>query len=191
MITSHKIQKTYRYGDPGSPVAVLTLASDYEKFDVHGYAIIGSCFTENLGVQLVITSVLKSTAIRYLIMCGRESAHGAGEAFFYLHEYGVARLGTYRKVIGCKSLLPYIDDIPDWAIDEYRDNVILVDMRGVEDIAAIQAKIDECIAEHNKSPATRVPMDTGMPEIDEFTWRKYACIVEAEMKNKLTGKVIK
>jgi tetrahydromethanopterin S-methyltransferase subunit A len=189
MITSYQIQKTYRYGDPESPVAVLTLASDYEKFDLKGDAIIGSCFTENLGVQMAITNMLKSPAIRYLIMCGRESSHLAGEAFFNLHENGVARLGMYRKIIGCKSLLPYIDDIPDWAIDEYRDNIILVDMRGVEDNARIQAKIDECIAEYHKRPVTRGPMDTGMPEVGEYTWRKYACIVEAEMKSKIRGKV--
>ena len=76
MITGYKIQKTYCYGDPGSPVSVLTLASDYEQFDLKGYAIIGSCFTENLGVELVITDVLKLPASGYLIMCGEESLHG-------------------------------------------------------------------------------------------------------------------
>jgi tetrahydromethanopterin S-methyltransferase subunit A len=188
MITSYKIQKTYRYGDPGSPVAVLTLASDYEKFDLQDYAIIGSCFTENLGVQMVITNMLKSPNIRYLIMCGRESVHQTGDAFINLHENGVVRLGIYRKIIGCRSLLPFIDDIPEWAIDEYRENIILVNMMGVEDNAAIQAKINECTDEYKKRPVTRTPMDTGMPEVDEFTWKKYAHLVEAEMKKKLVRK---
>lgn len=185
MILADKIQKTYRYGDPGSPVAVLTLASDYEKFELKGYAIIGSCFTENLGIQMVITNMLKSPNITYLIMCGRESIHLAGDAFINLHENGVVQMGIYRKIIGCKSLLPFIDDIPEWAIDEYRENINLINMMGVEDNALIQAKINECIEEYKKRPVIRAPMDTGMPEVDEFTWKKYAHIVEAEMKKRL------
>jgi len=184
-MTMDKIEKTYLFGEPLSPVAVLTLASDYKKFNVTGYAIIGSCFTENLGVQLVITDMLKSPNLRYLIMCGRESQHLAGEAFRALHENGVARLGTYRKIIGCKSPLPFIDDIPEWAIDEYQENIILIDMTGIEDDSKIQAKIDECIEAFKKSPFSRKPMDTGMSEVDEFTWKKYAPIVESEMMRKI------
>jgi tetrahydromethanopterin S-methyltransferase subunit A len=185
MITSYKIQKTYRYGNPGSPVAVLTLASDYEKFDLQRYAIIGSCFTENLGVQMVITNMLKSPVIRYLIMCGRESLHGTGDAFRCLHENGITRVGVFNRIAGSKGLLPYIDEIPVEAIDAYMDDIILVDMTGVEDQVVIQAKIDECIAEYDKNPVRRQPLDTGMPEPDEYTWKKYAAIVEADMKKKL------
>lgn len=182
-MTGGKIQKTYRYGDPESPVAVLTLAGDYTKFSVKGYAIIGSCFTENLDIQLVITNILRSPNIRYLIMCGRESLHMAGDAFRALHENGVARIGTYNRIIGCKSPLPFIDDIPQWAVDEYQENIIL--LTGVEDQKTIQAKIDECTEEFRKNPVKRKPMDTGMPEVDEYTWKKYAPIVESEMMKKL------
>ncbi len=57
---------------------------------------------------------------------------------------------------------------------------------GVEDPAMIQAKIDECIAEYGKNPVKRQPVDTGMPDPDEYSWKKYSSIVEAEMKRKLT-----
>jgi tetrahydromethanopterin S-methyltransferase subunit A len=181
-----KIEKTYKYGDPASPVAVLTLASDFERFDLGGYAIIGSCFTENLGVQMVITNILKAPNIRYLIMCGQESQHGAGDAFRCLHENGVSQVGFFKKIIGCKSLIPFIDEIPDEAVEAFMEDIILVDMTGVEDEVMIQAKIDECIAEYVKNPVKRQPLDTGMPEPDEYTWKKYAAIVEAEMKKKLT-----
>jgi len=76
MIVDDRIRKTYKYGDPESPVAVLTLASDYTKFNVRGYAIIGSCFTENLGVQMVITNMLKSAHIRPHHMRAGEPAPG-------------------------------------------------------------------------------------------------------------------
>ncbi|WP_424360027.1 tetrahydromethanopterin S-methyltransferase subunit A [Methanocella sp. MCL-LM] len=177
--------KTYKYGDPTSPVAVLTLASDYEQFHLTGYAIIGSCFTENLGVQLVITNMLKEPGIRYLIMCGQESLHLAGHAFAALHENGVSRVGMYRKIIGCKSPLPFIDDIPEWAIDEYMDSIVQIDMLGVQDDSAIQAKIDECIRENANNPATREAMDTGMGPVDEFTWKKYSAFQERRMMDLL------
>jgi tetrahydromethanopterin S-methyltransferase subunit A len=188
--TSTKIERTYKYGDVASPVAVLTLASDFERFNLSGYAIIGSCFTENLGVQMVITNILKTPGIRYLIMCGRESLHGAGDAFRCLHENGVSQVGFFKKIIGCKSLLPFIDEIPDEAIEAFMEDIVLVDMTGVEYPAAIQAKIDECIAEYGKNPVRRQPLDTGMPEPDEYTWKKYAAIVEAEMKKRMTREAI-
>jgi len=185
MMTRSVIQKAYKYGDPGSPVAILTLACPYDKFNVKGYAIIGSCFTENLGVQIVITNILKSPKIRYLIMCGEESQHLAGDAFRALHEYGVSNTGIYRKIVGCKSPPPFIDDIPMRTIEEYQDNIVLVDMMGVEDAGVIQQKIDECIATYNKNPVIRKVMDTGMPEVDEFTWKKYSAFVESAMIKKL------
>jgi tetrahydromethanopterin S-methyltransferase subunit A len=183
--TGNDILKTYAFGDTGSPVAVLTLASDYERFHLKGYAIIGSCYTETLGVQMVITDMLKSPAIRYLIMCGQESQHLAGDAFRCLHENGISQLGTYRKIVGCTSPLPFIDDIPEWAIDAYMEDIVLVDMTGTEDEAAIQAKIDDCIREYGKNPVRREPMDTGMPDVDSYTWKRYAPIMEAEMMKRI------
>ncbi len=50
---------------------------------------------------------------------------------------------------------------------------------------SIQKKIDECTGEFKKNPMIRKPMDTGMPEVDEFTWKKYAPIVESAMMKKL------
>lgn len=180
-----KIEKTYMFNDLASPIAVATLASDYDKFHLEGYAIIGSVFTENLGVQLAITNMLKCPNIRYLILCGKESQHMAGDAFKSLYHNGAARIGTYRRIVGCKSPLPFVDDIPEWAIDEYQENIKLIDMIGIEDEPSIQKKIDECIDEYKKNPVARKAMDTGMAEINEYTWKKYAPIVESQMMKKL------
>jgi tetrahydromethanopterin S-methyltransferase subunit A len=183
--TGNNIEKTYAFGEAGSPVAVLTLASDYEKFQLRGYAMIGSCYTENLGVELVIVDMLKLPDVRYLIMCGEESQHLAGDAFRCLHENGAAMIGTYRRIIGCKCLLPFVDDLPDWAIDTYMEDIVLIDMTGVKDDAAIQAKIDQCTAEYRKNPVRRDPAETGMPPVDEYTWKRYAPVMEAVMMKRL------
>lgn len=180
--TGDKIVKTYKYGDASSPVAVATLASDYEKFALHGYAILGSVFTENFGVQLAIAHMLEKPGIRYLILCGRESEHLAGHAFVALHENGVSRMGTMRRIIGCKSPLPFIDEIPESAVDAFQSDIELVDMIGVEDASLVQAKIDELAA---SATSAREAMSFAVPEIDEFSWKKYAAIQESEMKKKL------
>ncbi len=130
--------------------------------------------------------MLKFPNIRYLILCGKESQHLAGDAFKCLHENGVVRIGTFQKIIGCKSPLPFIDEIPEWAINEYQDSIILIDMMGIEDNSSIQRKIDECTEEFKKSPVSRETMDTGMAEVDEFSWKKYSPIVESMMMKKLT-----
>lgn len=183
--TGDKIEKTYRYNDSASAVAVSTLASDYEKFDLKHYAIIGSVYTENFGVQLALTNILKNPNIRYLILCGQESAHLAGDAFKALHENGISAFGPYRKIIGCKSPLPFIDDIPEEAIDLYQERITVVDMIGTENVEAIQAKIDECIAEAKVRLATACVFDTKMPEVDELSWKKYSAIQDSNMKKKL------
>lgn len=182
------IEKTFKYGDASSPVAVATLASDYEKFDLKGYAILGSVFTENFGVQMAIANMLKDQNIGYLILCGQESAHLSGHAFVTLHENGVVQIGTSRRIIGCKSPLPFIDEIPMGAIDEYQENIKLIDMIGIEDTKLIQAKIGECTEESKKRSYRRKPFDAGMPEIGAYSWKKYSAIVEIEMKNRLNRK---
>jgi tetrahydromethanopterin S-methyltransferase subunit A len=182
------IEKTYKFGDALSPVAVATLASDYEKFDLKGYAILGSCYTENFGVQMAIADMLKNPNIAFLILCGRESAHLSGHAFKALHENGVVQIGTSRRIVGCKSPLPFIDEIPVRAVDEYQENITLIDMIGVEDAALIQAKIDECVAASKSRTHVREPYDAHMPEIGFYSWKKYSAIVESDMKNRLCKK---
>ncbi|AKB55963.1 hypothetical protein MSBRM_2965 [Methanosarcina barkeri MS] len=44
----------YVVGDPKSPVAVVTLASDYRNLNLKNYAICGTCFTENFGIEKII-----------------------------------------------------------------------------------------------------------------------------------------
>jgi hypothetical protein len=60
-------------------------------------------------------------------------------------------------------------------------------MMGVTDEASIQTKIDECIREYQQNPVFREPVDTGMPAVDSYTWKRYAPIMEAEMMKRIKG----
>ena len=182
-----KIIDAYKLGDASSPVAVATLSSDYTRFGLRGYAILGSCQTENFGVQLAIANMLKNPNIRYLILCGRESEHLVGHAFKMLHENGVAQQGPYRRIIGCRSPLPFIDEIPLWAVYEYQERISLIDMIGVEDTVLIQARIGSLIEEAKACPCQREPIYINMPPIDTMSWRKYFYIEESRRKKMLAG----
>ena len=89
----------YILGRPDSPVAIVTLASDYRKLDLKNHAICGTCFTENFGIQKVIVNILSNPKISCLIVCGKESSHFAGQSILALVENGVSTLGGYKKII--------------------------------------------------------------------------------------------
>ena len=106
-------------GRPYSPVAIVTLASDYRKLDLKNYAICGTCFTENFGIQKVIVNILSNPKINRLIVCGKESSHFAGQSILALVENGVSTLGGYKKIIGSKGVIPYLDEIPMSTINRF------------------------------------------------------------------------
>ena len=93
--------------DVNSSVAVVTLASDYRAWNLKNFAICGTCFTENFGIEKVIVNVLANPNINCLIVCGEESEHLAGQSMISLAENGVSTMGGLRKIIGSKSSLPY------------------------------------------------------------------------------------
>lgn len=122
----------YSLGDPLSGVAVLTLAS---RIDLKSAAIFGPCVTENLGIEKVIANIVSNPYIRYLIVCGSESqGHLPGDAIIALHRNGLDANG---RIIGAKGAIPFIQNIPLDAVSRFRDQVDLLDKRGVLDPALI------------------------------------------------------
>jgi tetrahydromethanopterin S-methyltransferase subunit A len=139
------INGDYIVGDPESPVAAVTLASHIESVPSDaGAAIAGPCKTENLGIEKVISNTVSNPNIRFLILCGSEvQGHIVGQSMKALHENGVDP--DKRSIIGADGAIPYIENIPDEGIERYRTQYEIVDMIDVEDAAAIQSKVKECI----------------------------------------------
>jgi tetrahydromethanopterin S-methyltransferase subunit A len=172
----------YIVGDPESPVAVVTLASDYRSLNLKNYAICGICFTENFGIEKVIVNVLSNPRISCLIVCGKESAHFAGQSLLALAENGVSAFGGSRKIIGSEGLIPYLDEIPATAISRFLREIEVIDLVGITDPAVIQQAIDSCSGkERSEAP------ELSMPEIDEHSWKKY----ESEVKQNIMSKIKK
>lgn len=166
--------------DVNSSVAVVTLASDYRAWNLKNFAICGTCFTENFGIEKVIVNVLANPNINCLIVCGEESEHLAGQSMISLAENGVSTMGGLRKIIGSKSSLPYLNEIPMTAISRFLREIKVLDLVGNKDPLTIQKAIDSCIT-HARSEAYTV----SMPEIDENTWRKYEKLVTQKVVSKI------
>ena len=170
----------YVIGDINSRVAVVTLASDYKAWNLKNYAICGTCFTENFGIEKVITNVLANPNINCLIICGEESDHLAGESLISLAENGVSTMAGSRKIIGSKSPIPYLNDIPITAISRFLREIKVIDLVGNKDPATIQKAIDSCTA-----PARSEAYIVSMPDIDENSWKKYEKLVTQNVMSRI------
>jgi tetrahydromethanopterin S-methyltransferase subunit A len=170
----------YITGDINLRVAVVTLASDYKSWNLKNYAICGTCFTENFGIEKVIVNVLANLNINCLIVCGQESDHLAGQSLISLAENGVSTMGGSRKIIGSNSPLPYLNEIPMTAISRFLREIKVMDMIGNEDPSAIQKAIDSCTA-----PIRSEAYVASIPEIDENTWKKYERLVTQNVMSKI------
>ncbi len=170
----------YVIGDVNSSVAVVTLASDYRAWDLKNYAICGTCFSENFGIEKIIVNVLANPKISCLVVCGEDSAHLPGQSLIALAENGVSTMAGSRKIIGSHASLPYLNEIPMTAISRFLREIRVIDMVGNKDQAAVQKAIDSCSA-----PARDEAHIIPMPEVDENTWRKYEKLVTQNVMSKL------
>ncbi len=135
----------YVFGDPESPVAVTTLASHIESVAVDaGAAIAGPCKTENLGIEKMLANIISNPNIRFLILCGSEvQGHITGQSIEALHQNGVDP--EKRSIVGATGAIPYVENIPDEGIERFQQQLEVVNLIDVEDAAAIQSKVKECM----------------------------------------------
>lgn len=170
----------YVVGNPKSPVAVVTLASDYRNLNLKNYAICGTCFTENFGIEKIIVNVLSNPHISCLIVCGKESEHFAGQSLLSLAENGVSTLGGSKKIVGSEGVIPYLNEIPATAISRFLREIEVIDLVGITDPSVIQQAIDSC----SRKERSEAP-ELFMPEIDENSWKKY----ESQVKQNVMSKI--
>lgn len=129
---------SYLRGNDYSPVAVVILLhtvqdkipdflKELAKVSVESGAVLaGFLQTENLGIEKIICNVVANSNIRYIVLCGIESAgHHPGQTFEALMKNGV---DDKRTIIGATSQTPYLYNISPEAIDRFRKQVKLVSL---------------------------------------------------------------
>ncbi len=182
---------SYLRGNDYSPVAVVILLHTiYEKIPdllvglskvsvEAGAALAGFLQTENIGIEKIICNVVANPNIRYLVLCGIESAgHHPGQTFEAFMKNGV---DDKRKIIGAISQTPYLYNISPEAIQRFRKQVTLVNLLIEEDRKlridpeAIKRIINTCIQEEATSILNFTLYDPGAyPEpaiCQRITWR--------------------
>ena len=135
----------YSVGDPESPVAVVTLASEmFEECVDAGAALAGPCHTENLGVEKVVGNIISNPNIRFLVICGSEvQGHITGQCFEALHANGCDP--EKKKVIGATGAIPFVENVPMEGVERFQQQLELVSMIDNEDTGSITSKVKECV----------------------------------------------
>lgn len=149
-----------RVGNPDACVGVITLWTPVDliwpKLDRNKIAVIGQLKTPGAGIDGIIRTCAANRAIRYLVVCGREMKEGVGgEALMNLIENGADERG---KIIGGPAGAKISDTIPIKEIDKFRENITLIDLRGIVDPAKIQEIISGFSYKDPQGEAVLLPL---------------------------------
>jgi thymidylate synthase len=126
-------------GDPAAGVGVCTLWTPRDRIaralDPGSYAAVGNLYSAE-GIGLLIRNVLANPGVRHLVLCGVDLT-GTGAALARLVEHG---LGRDRRVVGDGT--PLDPALPSEAVETFRRGVVLHDLRGERDPAAVRALVE-------------------------------------------------
>jgi tetrahydromethanopterin S-methyltransferase subunit A len=132
----------YAVGDPRAAVAVCCLTSGeliQPLARLPGVAIAGRVHTPNLGIEKIVLNVTANPAIRFLLLCGKESAiFHPGQALTSLFQNGV---DGSRRIIAAVGHLPVLGNVPPRRIENFRRQVELVDCTGELDVSRLAAAV--------------------------------------------------
>jgi tetrahydromethanopterin S-methyltransferase subunit A len=126
----------YVRGNDYSPVAVcvtldtfdFAIPSELNELVMAGVdsgaALSGMLQTENIGLEKMVCNIAANPNIRYIVLCGRESAgHLPGESLLALKQNGVTET---KQIIGTKAPTPHLYNIPLELIERFRNQIISV-----------------------------------------------------------------
>ena len=100
--------------------------------------IVGRLFSENKGIDSLVTFCAQTSALKYLLICGRDTkGHHSGDALVKLKIHGIDK---ECRIIKAKSPHPYLTCDPH-SIQKFRDKIELIDMRDCLDLDEIRNKI--------------------------------------------------
>jgi tetrahydromethanopterin S-methyltransferase subunit A len=128
-----------------------------------GVAISGMVYTANLGITRIVQNVTSNPAIRFLLICGRDSAlFHPGQSIAALSDNGV---DNNRRIVGASGYDPVLKTLAGEQIAQFRKQVELVDWTGEEDIETIKTKIQELSSRNPGRFSSEAPTNTSpMPE---------------------------
>jgi tetrahydromethanopterin S-methyltransferase subunit A len=142
-----EIEGAYVVGDPAAPVAVCVLTSTELMAPLAaapGVAIAGEVQTANLGLERIVLNVVANPAIRFLLLCGRESRlFRPGQSLAALVENGVDEAGQVR---GARGHEPVLRSVPPETVGRFRQQIELVDWTGERDLTELRRRVESLAA---------------------------------------------
>lgn len=125
------IKHEYYLGNEQSSIAVCTLGdiSLLSKLKQSGIlndvSIVGRLFTENKGIDSLLTFVFNHKKIKRILVCGKDVwGHKPGHSLFSLHKYG---MDENKRIINSKSPEPILT-VSDEIIVHFQKNIELIDL---------------------------------------------------------------
>jgi len=114
---------------------------------VPGVAIAGMVYTANLGITRIVTNITANPAIRFLLICGRDSnLFLPGQSLTALADHGT---DEQKRIIGAKGYDPVLSTLSPDQISQFRNQIELVDWTNEEDLETLKTKIDDL---HARNP---------------------------------------
>jgi tetrahydromethanopterin S-methyltransferase subunit A len=105
-------------------------------------SIVGSLFTENLGIERLLTNVLANPNITTLVVCGADSeqriGHLPGQTLLSLAAHGMDARG---RIIQAKGRRPVLRNLSAEIVETFRREIAVLDDVGEEHATAVQGAI--------------------------------------------------
>src|SRR5690349_15568909 len=141
------IAGSYEVGDPQGPVAICALTTESliaPLARLPGVAIAGKVYTANLGITRIVLNVTANPAIRFLLICGKDSPlFHPGQSLVALLERGV---DADRRIVGAIGYDPVLSMLAPALVEQFRQQVEVVDWAGEEDLQALEEGIESLVA---------------------------------------------
>jgi tetrahydromethanopterin S-methyltransferase subunit A len=148
------IAGSYEIGDIHGSVAVCVLTSERliaPLAHLSGVVITGKVYTANLGIEHIAMNVITNPAIRFLLLCGKDSPpFRPGQSLVALAERGV---DEHQQIIGALGYEPILQTLTSEQIALFRQQIEVVDWTGEEDVSALASRIAS-LAARNPGPFT-------------------------------------
>jgi len=136
------IDGNFIVGEQASPVAVCTLTTESlpaTLVRVPGVAIAGQVYTANLGIERIVLNITANPSIRFLLLCGKESkVFRPGQSLSALVEDGI---DGENRILGAEGYEPVLPNVPASRVEEFRQQIELVDWIGKDDPRALEEQI--------------------------------------------------
>lgn len=133
----------YHVLDTAGTVAVCVLTSEQLSDAVAAarpdrVAIIGTLFTENLGIERLVVNTLANPNLTTLFLCGEDSqqriGHRPGQTLISLIANGI---DERQRVVGAEGRRPILKNISMEVVSAFRHEIAVIDHIGVVDPIAI------------------------------------------------------